>query len=130
MKNIISYTIKHMSAMLSIVKSIITIFLFFSNLFALIFFLTYIITNILKNNSNIKNKANTPKGFKIYVQSLKIWAILAKYLVPPHNGQGFPVIAKYGHIPKDGNIFLIGMDIKGKKITYIDNTNNVILKYM
>ena len=119
-----------MSAKLSIVKSIITIFLFFSNLFALIFFLTYIITNILKNNSNIKNKANTPKGFKIYVQSLKIWAILAKYLVPPHNGQGFPVIAKYGHIPKDWNIFLIGMDIKGKKITYIDNTNNVILKYM
>ena len=66
-----------------------------------------------------------PKGLNKYVIFLLTSGRFCIYLVPPHKGHCFPVIAKYGHIPNWGIIFWIKVDIIGKKITYIDKIKKV-----
>ena len=54
--------------------------------------------------------------------------MFAIYLVPPHSGQGFPVILRYGHIPNDGIIAFNSVIIIGKRITYMDLCNFQVKK--
>ena len=80
--------------------------------------------------SNITFKITNPKKLNKYVISVKAVFKFAIYLVPPHNGQGFPVICLYVHFRRFGNIFSIILEKKGKKITYMLKPNIVKLKYI
>lgn len=66
----------------------------------------------------------------MYEGLLKTSFIFDIYLVPPQSGQFFPVILLYIHVVNIGEILLIRFAKIGKKITYIDNNNIVIFKYM
>jgi len=83
----------------------------------LFFFLIRIIQNIRKKSSNITNIIINPNGWKRYDGLCITFGKFAIYRVPPHNGQGFPVIAKYGHTPKEGIMLTKTFDIIGKRIT-------------
>lgn len=92
--------------------------------FKLFFFVIKLV--ILNINSKKINITIAPNGCNKNFILLIFRGRLAIYLVPPHKGQGCPVALKNGHTPNSGKTYFIGIDIIGKRITYIESSKKTI----